>query len=264
VRHLAAALFLGLTACAEAAPPAPAPTEQAEPTVSGYTLVKEYPHDPNAFTQGLFWLDGHLWESTGLTGRSTIRQVRLEDGKVLRSVPIPAGRFGEGMAPWGKEMISLTWQHGEAYRWDRATFRQTGTFRYLGEGWGLTQNGRDLIMSDGTAELRFLDPATFKERRRITVTADGQPVTQLNELEWVKGEILANVWMSPVIARIDPKTGNVLGWIDLAPLVRQWARNEEAALNGIAYDPAKDRLFVTGKNWPRLFEIKLTPAAASR
>ena len=263
MRHFtAAALLLALTACAEAAPPAPA--EQVAPTVSGYTVVKEYPHDPDAFTQGLFWLDGHLWESTGLTGRSTIRKVRLDDGKVLQSVPIPPGRFGEGMAPWGKEMISLTWQHGEAYRWDRATLRQTGTFRYMGEGWGLTQNGRDLIMSDGTAELRFLDPATFEERRRITVTANGQPVTQLNELEWVKGEILANVWMSPVIARIDPRTGNVLGWIDLAPLVRQSARSEEAVLNGIAYDPAKDRLFVTGKNWSRLFEIKLTAPPARR
>ena len=261
MRLFAAALLFALTSCAEAAPPAPA---QAELPVSGYTVVKEYPHDPAAFTQGLFWLDGHLWESTGLTGRSTIRKVRLEDGKVLQSAPIPPGRFGEGMAPWGKEIVSLTWQHGEAYRWDRATFRQTGTFRYLGEGWGLTQNGRDLIMSDGTAELRFLDPATFKERRRIAVTAGGRPVTQLNELEWVKDEILANVWMTPLIARIDPGTGKVKGWIDLRPLVSQWAGSDDAVLNGIAYDAAKDRLFVTGKNWPRLFEIKLTPAPASR
>ncbi|HEY0028452.1 MAG TPA: glutaminyl-peptide cyclotransferase [Allosphingosinicella sp.] len=250
---------LALSGCAEAAPPAAA---TAEPALWSYKVVKEYPHDPAAFTQGLFWLDGSLWESTGMESRSTIRQVRLEDGKVLRSVPIPAGRFGEGSAPWGKEIISLTWQHGEAYRWDRATFRQTGTLRYLGEGWGLTQNGRDLIMSDGSAELHFLDPATFKTRRSITVTAGGQPVQQLNELEWVKGEIFANVWMTGRIARIDPATGVVKGWIDLERLALPFSGGDpDAVLNGIAYDAARDRLFVTGKNWPKLFEIKLTPPA---
>jgi glutamine cyclotransferase len=262
--HLLLPAILAVAGCADASPSAPPQAADAEAPVWGYTVVKEYPHDPNAFTQGLFWLDGHLWESTGLVGRSTIRKVRLEDGKVLQSAPIPPGRFGEGIAPWGKEIIGLTWQHGEAYRWDRATFRRTGSFSYRGEGWGLTQNGRELIMSDGTAELRFLDPATFKERRRVTVTAGGRPVTRLNELEWVKGEIFANVWMTPVVARIDPRTGNVTGWIDLRPLVGQWAGNGDAVLNGIAWDSAKDRLFVTGKNWPRLFEIRLTPPAARR
>jgi glutamine cyclotransferase len=147
------------------------------------------------------------------------------------------------------------------FRWDRKTFRQLGTWRYPGEGWGLTQNGRELIMSDGTAELRFLDPETLQERRRVRVTASGQPVAQLNELEFVNGEILANVWLTPRIARIDPATGNVTGWIDLSPLVRQTvAGDTDAVLNGIAYDAERDRLFVTGKNWPRLYEIDLVPA----
>ena len=253
MRGLAAAPLLVLGAFAEAAP-------AAEPAVAGYRVVKEYPHDPQAFTQGLFWLDGHLWESTGLVGRSTIRKVRLEDGQVLQSTAIPPGRFGEGIAPWGKEIVSLTWQGGVGFRWNRATLRQTGTFGYRGEGWGLTQNGRELIMSDGTAQLRFLDPKTMTERRCVTVTAGGRPVPRLNELEWVKGEIFANVWMTSRIARIDPRTGLVKGWIELGPLAQQFQSGDpDRVLNGIAYDAAKDRLFVTGKNWPRLFEIALTP-----
>ena len=264
MRHLLLPpVILALAACAEAAPPKQQQEtpKAAEPALWGFEVVKEYPHDPEAFTQGLFWLDGHLWESTGHVGRSTIRKVRLDDGKVLQSVPIPPGQFGEGIAPWGKEIISLTWQHGTGYRWDRETLEMAGSFRYPGEGWGLTQNGRELIMSDGTAELRFLDPATMVEKRRVTVTAGGRPVPRLNELEWVKGEIFANVWMTGAIARIDPATGNVTGWIDLSPLVARWGDNEESVLNGIAYDAAKDRLFVTGKNWPRLFEIDLVAAA---
>jgi glutaminyl-peptide cyclotransferase len=257
-----AGIALLLAACQAA--PAPqattASTLGAEPVTYGYTVAATYPHDRRAFTQGLFFLDGHLFESTGQIGQSTIRRVNVDDGRVLQSVPIPPGMFGEGITNWGNQIISITWQDGIGFRWDRESLRQTGTWRYPGEGWGLAQNGNDIIMSDGTAELRFLDPETLRERRRVTVMANGQPVTQLNELEWVNGEIFANVWMTPRIARIDPQSGNVTGWIDLTPLVRENGDNQDAVLNGIAYDQARDRLFVTGKYWPRLYEIDLVQA----
>jgi len=251
-------IALLLTAC-QAAPPAQstASTLGAEPVTYSYRVAATYPHDRRAFTQGLFFLDGQLFESTGHIGQSTIRRVNVEDGRVLQSVPIPPGMFGEGIVNWGNQIISITWQDGIGFRWDRESLRQTGTWRYPGEGWGLTQNGTDIIMSDGTAELRFLDPQTLRERRRVTVMANGQPVTQLNELEWVNGEVFANVWMTPRIARIDPATGNVTGWIDLTGLVRENGDNEDSVLNGIAYDQQGDRLFVTGKYWPRLYEIDL-------
>ncbi|WP_166041815.1 glutaminyl-peptide cyclotransferase [Sphingosinicella sp. YJ22] len=256
--RIAGIAFL-LAACQAA--PAPqsstASTLGAEPVNYGYTVAATYPHDRRAFTQGLFFLDGHLFESTGHVGQSTIRRVNVEDGRVVQSVPIPPGMFGEGIVNWGDQIISITWQDGIGFRWDRESLRQTGTWRYPGEGWGLTQNGTDIIMSDGTAELRFLDPETLRERRRLTVMANGQPVTQLNELEWVNGEIFANVWMTPRIARIDPQSGNVTGWIDLSGLVRDNGDNQDAVLNGIAYDQQRDRLFVTGKYWPRLYEIDL-------
>jgi len=181
---------------------------------------------------------------------------------VLQRVSIPPGLFGEGIVNWGDEIISVTWQDGIGFRWDRKTLRQKGSFRYPGEGWGLTQNGSEIIMSDGTADLRFLDPVTLQERRRVRVTAGGQPVNQLNELEFVNGEIFANVWQTPRIARIDPATGNVTGWIDLSGLVAENGDNVDKVLNGIAYDPQRDRLFITGKNWRRLYEIDLVPAAA--
>jgi glutamine cyclotransferase len=241
-----------LPGCAVAAP--------AKPPVYGYSIVHTYPHDRDAFTEGLFYLDGKLYESTGLNGRSFIREERLEDGRVLRSVPVARQYFGEGIVNWGPEILSLTWQGGTGFRWRRADFAQTGQFQYPGEGWALTQNGTDIIMSDGTPQLRFLDPKTMTERRRINVTDEGRPVASLNELEWVKGEIFANVWMTRRIARIDPKTGRVTGWIDLGPLVAEHAPpDEDSVLNGIAYDSAHDRLFVTGKNWPKLFEIRLVP-----
>ncbi len=257
MRHRFAAPLLALAACAEAAPPAP---PAAEVPVYGIQVVRTYPHDPRAFTQGLIFLDGHLYESTGMIGQSTLRKVNLADGKVLRSVPVPPPHFGEGMVNWGNELISITWQSGLGFRWDRETFRKLGEFRYPGEGWGLTQNGRELIMSDGTPELRFLDPKSFAERRRVRVTFKGRPVANLNELEWVKGEILANVWQSEIIARIDPQTGNVTGLINLAGLQAQSGQSgPDNVLNGIAYDAKGDRLFVTGKRWPNLYEIKLTP-----
>jgi len=260
MRTAAILCLVSLSACTQAA----APVQQAaQPAVQGYRVVASYPHDPSAFTQGLFYHDGSLYESTGLVGFSTLRKVSIEDGRVVRSVDVPPGLFGEGSVGWGDQILSITWRDGIGFRWHRETFRQLGTFSYTGEGWGLTQNGRDIIMSDGTAELRFMDPETMTERRRITVTANGQPVAQLNELEWVKGEILANIWMTSRIARIDPATGRVTGWIDLSRLVAENnGGNTDSVLNGIAYDEAGDRLFVTGKNWPRLFEIDLVPAGA--
>ena len=232
----------------------------AEPAVYTYRVVATYPHDPDAYTQGLFYLDGHLYESTGQVGRSTIRRVRIADGRVLQSVAIPPGRFGEGIVDWGRQIISITWQGGVGYRWDRATLRRLGEWRYPGEGWGLTRNSTDIIMSDGTSELRFLDPRTLAERRRVTVTLAGRPLRALNELEWINGEIYANVWHTSFIARIDPASGRVTGVIDLSALAAENSAGEDNVLNGIAYDAARDRLFVTGKNWPRLYEIDLVPA----
>ncbi|HEX8571545.1 MAG TPA: glutaminyl-peptide cyclotransferase [Allosphingosinicella sp.] len=234
----------------------------AEPPVDGYRIVREYPHDPTAFTQGLLYLDGKLYESTGLNRQSTIREVRLEDGKVLRSASLEPQYFGEGLVNWGPDLLSLTWQDGIGFRWGRSDFRPKGRFRYAGEGWGLTQDGKNIIMSDGTSELRFMDPATMAERKRIAVTYKGKPVERLNELEWVKGEIFANIWMGRRIARIDPGSGKVKGWIDLSALALENANGDpDSVLNGIAYDAKGDRLFVTGKNWAKLFEIDIVPGA---
>ena len=253
---------LALSACSQS-PAANSQAVQAAPApapVWGFRIVATYPHDRRAFTQGLLYLDGVLYESTGQVGQSTIRRVRLEDGQVLQSVDIPSDLFGEGLVNWGDQLINITWQSGVGYRWDRQTFRRLSEWRYRGEGWGLTQNGRDIIMSDGTPELRFLDPVSLQERRRITVTDAGVRVARLNEIEWVNGEIFANVWMTTMIARINPDTGRVTGWIDLTALAAQRAGwRSDDVLNGIAYDPAGDRLFVTGKNWPRLYEIDLVP-----
>jgi glutamine cyclotransferase len=258
VRAAAVSALVALGACAQAAP---TQAVAAETPRYGYRIVRTYPHDPRAFTQGLIHLDGHLYESTGLIGESTIRKVNLADGKVLKSVPIPPGHFGEGMVNWGNELISITWQTGKAFRWDRQTLRRRGDFSYPGEGWGLTQNGRELIMSDGTPQLRFLDPSTFRERRRVQVTYNGKPLPNLNELEWVNGEIFANIWQTEMIARIDPQTGNVIGLINLAGLRADAGRSgPDNVLNGIAYDAKGDRLLVTGKRWPKLYEIRLTKA----
>lgn len=254
------ALFATLLAFAQPAP-APAPAAPAAPPVYDIRVVRTYPHDRRAYTQGLVYLDGMLYESTGQIGSSTIRRVRLQDGRVLQSVPIPPGQFGEGIVNWRDEIVSITWTGGVGYRWDRRTLRQLGEWRYPGEGWGLTQNGAEIIMSDGTPELRFLDPATLAERRRVTVTVDGRPIDRLNELEWVNGEVFANIWHTSFIVRIDPASGRATGVIDLRPLVEENRGDEDAVLNGIAYDAARDRLFVTGKNWARLYEIDLMPRA---
>ena len=232
-----------------------------EPAIYDYRIVATYPHDPAAYTQGLVYLDGEMLESTGRVGTSYIRRVRFQDGRVVRQVTIPPGQFGEGIVNWGRQLVSITWTDGIGYRWDRRTLRRLGQWRYPGEGWGLTQNGREIVMSDGTSQLRFLDPATLGERRRLNVTLRGRPLERLNELEWVNGEIYANVWMTPFIARIDPVSGVVTGLIDLTRLAAENSTEDDAVLNGIAYDPARDRLFVTGKLWPRLYEIDLVRRA---
>ena len=235
---------------------APLPLWAATPPVQGYKVVNSFPHDPNAFTQGLFFHDGFLYEGTGLRGRSSIRKVELATGRVLQAVELPAEFFGEGITMWGDRLIGITWQEQTAFVLDLKTFKLWRKFSYAGEGWGITHDGRELIMSDGTAELRFLDPLTFKEVRRVRVTAGGRPVDQLNELEWVEGEVYANVWQTDRIARINPRTGQVTGWIDLSGLMPQRGGADDV-LNGIAYDAKAKRLFVTGKLWPRLFEIQL-------
>jgi glutamine cyclotransferase len=223
----------------------------------GYTVVAAYPHDRDAFTQGLQYVDGILYEGTGLNGRSSIRRVQLETGTVIQRRELPQEYFGEGITLFKSQLYQLTYQSGIAFTYDAKTFTLVKTFRYQGEGWGLTHDGTNLIMSDGTDSVRFLDPETFAERRRLRVTAGGTAVKRLNELEMVKGELFANVWMTDFVARIDPKSGKVTGWIDLTGLLSPRERQSTDVLNGIAYDAARDRLFVTGKLWPRLFEIRI-------
>ena len=223
-----------------------------------YRVVHAFPHDQEAFTQGLIFLDGHLYESTGIEGKSSLREEELETGRILQFREVPDAYFAEGLTNWGSTLIQLTWQSHVALVYDRASLRFLRSFHFDGEGWGLTQDGKRLILSDGTAVLRFYDPATFSETGRVTVKDHGKPVTQLNELEFIHGEIYANIWHSDRIARIAPTTGAVLGWIDLTGLLPTNQRsNREAVLNGIAYDAEHDRLFVTGKKWPKLFEIKI-------
>ncbi|MBN1865737.1 glutaminyl-peptide cyclotransferase [Candidatus Sumerlaeota bacterium] len=224
-------------------------------------VVKSYPHDTKAYTQGLLFRDGRLFEGTGLRGASSVREVDLETGKVLRIHRLEDRYFGEGLALWQDRLVQLTWQSGVGFVYDRDTFVPKGDFSYSGEGWGLTHDGKRLIMSDGTSTLRFLDPETFAVVGSIRVQDGRRPVPRLNELEYLRGEIWANVWQTDRIARIDPETGRVLGWIDLAGLLDR--RNPAAAgaevLNGIAYDADRGRIFVTGKRWPLLFEIEIRP-----
>jgi glutamine cyclotransferase len=226
----------------------------------GYRVVNTYPHDRNAFTQGLIFLDGHLYESTGQQGHSSLRMVDLETGRVLQGAPLKSKYFAEGLTNWGSTLVQLTWLSHIGFVYNRSSFRLLRTFKFDFEGWGLTQDGKDLIASDGSTTLRFLDPVTFSEVRRIEVTDHGKPVQELNELEYIHDEIYANVWHSDRIARISPATGQVLGWIDLTGLLpANLHPGPEGVLNGIAYDAEHDRLFVTGKLWPLLFEIKVIP-----
>ena len=225
--------------------------------VSRFEVVKVYPHDPLAFTQGLVFNDGVLYEGTGLNGRSGIRRVRLENGEVLQVQALEQRHFGEGIALVDNSIVQLTWQSGVGFVYDKTTFQRTRTFNYRGEGWGLTYDGTRLIMSDGTPTLRFLDPKTLEQTGTLQVRDGRRAVDDLNELEVVKGEIFANVWNSNRIARISPQTGLVTGWIDLTGLLDPAAAGKVDVLNGIAYDPKGDRLFVTGKLWPKLFEIRI-------
>src|SRR4051812_1851989 len=273
MRPAIAFLLVALAACGGPAttaqvPPqsqqqAPAAAQAApsvEPQIYDARIVHTYPHDTGAFTEGLFYRDGELYESTGLVGQSTIRRVRIEDGHVLQSVEIPAGPFGEGIVDNGDQIVSLTWQGGIGYRWDRRSLRRLGEWHYPGEGWALTRSATDIVMSDGTPQLRFLDPATLAELRRLDVTIRGAPLERLNELEWVDGAILANVWMTGFIVRVDPASGRVTGVIDLRALAAENAATDpDNVLNGIAWDAAGRRLFVTGKNWAHLYEIQLVP-----
>jgi glutamine cyclotransferase len=223
----------------------------------GYEVVRSYPHDRTAFTQGIIFRDGVFYEGTGLNGRSTLRKVKPETGEVLAAKPLGPEYFGEGITDWKGSLLQITWKNEIGFVYDVNTFERTRTFSYTGEGWGLTHDGTRIIMSDGTAQLRFLDPSTLSETGRITVRDARGPVEELNELEYIKGEIYANVWRTERIARISPKDGRVTGWIDLAGLLTPAERAGTDVLNGIAYDAAGDRLFVTGKLWPRVFEIKI-------
>ncbi len=250
-------LWIALWVLAAAA--APCPGESSQPRFSDpFRVVNAYPHDPAAFTQGLLYHQGFFYESTGLHGRSSVRKVVPETGEVVQIHHLPAQHFGEGLARWGDRLIQLTWRSRIGFVYDLSTFRQLGTFRYATEGWGLTDDGTSLIMSDGSSTLRFLHPETFEQTGRVEVRNRGAPVDSLNELEYVKGEILANVWGEDFVLRISPSNGEVLGSVDLSGLRRLLGPGRAPeVLNGIAYDREKGRLFVTGKLWPRIFEIEI-------
>lgn len=225
-----------------------------------YEVIQAYPHDPNAFTQGLIYLDGILYESTGLYGESSLRKLDLETGEVLQQIKLTNEVFAEGLTDWDETLVQLTWREGLGFVYNRADFDLLDEFQYETEGWGLTQDGERLIMSDGSSTLFFLEPETFEVTGTVNVSDDGEDIQRLNELEWVQGQVFANIWQTDDIVRIDPASGEVLGWIDLAGLLPEDARTADTdVLNGIAYDPATDRLFVTGKKWPQLYEIRLVP-----
>lgn len=239
--------------------PAPVAAQSGAPMpMFGYTVVHSYPHDRDAFTQGLQVVDGVFFEGTGLNGRSSIRRVKIESGEVLQRREVPPQHFGEGITVKGNELFQLTWQSGLAFVYDKTTFAPKRQYRYQGEGWGLTQDATSFYMSDGSEYLRVLDPATFGETKRVRVVAAGQPLKNLNELEFVKGEVLANIWQTDYVARINPSTGVVTGYIDFRGLLTPREREGTDVLNGIAYDDKTDRLFITGKLWPRVFEVRIT------
>jgi glutamine cyclotransferase len=219
--------------------------------------VSAYPHDEDAFTQGLVIHDGRLFEGTGQYGRSSLREVELQSGNVKRMSPLNRAYFGEGITIMGDRVYQLTWQNGVGAIYDIESFEVTGIFRYEGEGWGLTHDGEHLILSDGTASLRFLDPEDFAVARTVDVTGPNGPVERLNELEYIRGEVWANVWYEDRIVRIDPQTGTVTGTVDLSGIYPAALRGSEEVANGIAFDADEDKIFVTGKNWPQLFEIRL-------
>lgn len=219
-------------------------------------IVATYPHDPNAFTQGLVLAGGRLFESTGLEGRSSLREVELKSGRVLRRVDVPAPVFAEGLALVGTRLFQITWKHETVYTYDRDTFKKGPTFPYTGEGWGLCHNGQELVMSDGSARLTFRGPETFRVMREVVVREAGRPVDQLNELECVGPHVYANVWMTDRIVRIDQKTGAVTATVDASNLLPAAERYGTDVLNGIAHDPSNDTFLITGKLWPKVFRVR--------
>lgn len=228
-----------------------------------FRVVKAFPHDPTAFTQGIVFADGIFYESTGLNGYSTVRKVTPETGAVIQKVAVEDQYFAEGLALVGQELLQLTWQTRVGFVYDKATLKRLRTFSYPTEGWGIAYDGKQLVMSDGSSRLFFMDPTNQKVLRSLQVLDGGRPVERLNELEFVRGELWANVWQTDRIAKINPATGAVTGWIDLTGLLRPEARGPEGdVLNGIAWDKAGDRVFVTGKKWPWLFQIDLVPASS--
>lgn len=271
VLPLPSSVRLAPTAIVTSTMPYPTPTSVEAPSAIAavptytYRVVKTYPHDRRAFTQGLVYIDGALYEGTGLYEQSSLRRVDLQTGAVQQQRDLDPKYFGEGIAVVGDRIMQLTWQSNVGFVYNRGSFEPIGQWNYQGEGWGLTYDGARLIMSDGTATLRFLDPQTLQETGRIEVADANGPVTRLNELEYVNGEVWANVWQTDRIARIDPQSGRVVGWIDLAGLLNAEDRVEPVdVLNGIAYDMESRRVFVTGKLWPKLFEIEVIPQQQGR
>jgi glutamine cyclotransferase len=245
LRYLIASLLLGASTCSAATP------------VLGFKVVAEYPHSTESYTEGFFYLDGLFYEGTGIAGKSALLVNQPETGKPVQKRELPPQYFGEGIIDWGPNLYQWTWQSHICFVYDRFTLRPVKQFAYTGEGWGMTRTAKEIITSDGTAVLRFRDPNTFKETHHIVVKDGKQTVDQLNELEFIKGEIYANVWHSDRIARINPQTGRVIAWIDLSGILPEDQKvNEESVLNGIAWDAKGNRLFVTGKQWPKIFEIR--------
>jgi glutaminyl-peptide cyclotransferase len=236
---------------------AESPLAEGSISVLSVTVVKAFPHDPTAFTQGLEYHGGFLYESTGLRGKSSLRKVDIATGRVLQSVKLPAEYFGEGLTIFNRKIYQLTWLSKTGFIYDLQSLRKTGEFHYESEGWGLTHDERSLILSDGTNQIQFIDPITFKVQRRLEVYAGREAVVNLNELEYINGQIYANIWHSPRIARIDPRTGQVLAWLDLREISAKEQREPEGVLNGIAYDRNGDRLFITGKDWEKVLQIKI-------
>jgi glutaminyl-peptide cyclotransferase len=256
-----AVLAVSATLIIQAQAPGNIPPVTSKAPKYGYTVVRSYPHDPKAFTQGLEFFGGFLYEGTGQKGRSAVRKIELETGKVVQEERLHAQYFGEGITISQGKLFQLTWQDRTGFVYDARTLKLIRNFSYFGEGWGLTHDPMTLIMSDGTSTLRFLETTRFQERRRVKVTDAAVPIERLNELEYIRGEIWANVWETDFIVRISPKDGRVVGWINLKGLQSGPAvkLGPDAVLNGIAYDAQNDRIFVTGKLWPRLFEIRIKP-----
>jgi glutamine cyclotransferase len=250
--------FAGCETPPATTPPSPPAANSTTVSNFGYEVVKVWPHDPGAFTQGLVFHDGKLLESTGQEGRSSLRRVKVETGQIEQKLEIPSPYFAEGITLLNGKIYQLTWQHQRGFIYDAATLQKIGEFPFFGEGWGIANDGKSLIISDGSSRLRFLDPNNFQVTRTLAVVDRKVPVQELNELEFVQGKIYANIWHQDRIAVIDPQTGSVTAWIDMSGLLAPGeVHDEEAVLNGIAYDESSQRLFVTGKLWPKLFEIRL-------